>query len=209
MPPASTSLSLDGEGPFTVLSARSDNAKATLANIGSAPDQLGLTEGELLIALGSKRKTFDAFGIFCKVYGELMNAVGPVVVLIVSVTTLLLALKELSDIGESVVSRIKRWGTGFWTVLAIGGAIAIPGYMIYKWIFSDEEYDDDGEGTAARMIANGLYGFVLGLLPPPIAMAFNIGMGELTNNRRAPSAPRQPAAAPEGGGGEAPEPEME
>jgi hypothetical protein len=181
-----------GQADRPLTDLRMEQAKEVLAVVGAHPEEYGLDEGDLLTSLATKRRTLDAFSVFCNVYGGLMSVLGPLVTTVISIFSLLLFLKFAVEGAIKMATWLKETVMGPFapmvaaTKLATSNPLLVGptfGAMLYNYLFSAEKSDaqQDAVGDFVRMSGNAIQGMVLGFMHPAIATVVNVAAGELWN----------------------------
>lgn len=184
-------LTMIGPVEPTVNEVRKGQVNRALEQIGQTQGAYGLSDGELILALGKGRDMLDPFGAFCAVFGRLIHAFGSFVVLLLTVASLVTLLSRLAQVGANLYGWLKKMVTENWILLSAGAA-ALGGV---GWLMSKDE-----ERDGASIGSNALMGFVLGCLPAPISAIVNVALGELgslfgTQSASMSTAPQSPSSA--------------
>jgi hypothetical protein len=142
-------------------------AKDALKRLSSGSKEIGLEDHDFLLCIGEGRDALDPFGIFCMLYGRMMKYIG-------TVPTVAIAVVSLLALIEWLVRRVDNVYEWFKTMIS-----QIPTFTIKaaKSVFGFDAVEEDASSAIGRMSAQGLRGFVYGLLPAPIAGAMGAVLG--------------------------------
>lgn len=154
-----------------VSEARDVGNSAAVSRISEAIRRGEMHPADVLIGLGKELDEFDAFGIFTRFYGRAMKFVGPGVVVVLSVVSILIVLTRLAAWGKEAISWIQKIVKEYWPLFALGGAAAGG---LYAWNRFGDEEERDAEEVLQRVGVSALRGFFLGLLPAPLAAVTNV-----------------------------------
>jgi hypothetical protein len=145
-----------------------------LTDLSKQANEAGVDNGEVLCALAKGRKELSPFGMFCKTTGTLMSTLGTTVTLILFVVALLTFIKALVDVGAEIgrwlSDLLKRYG--FYFGLAGLGASAVS-------FFGQADDEKDVASEALRVGGNALRGFIIHLLPAPLAAVTEVAVEEV------------------------------
>ena len=102
-----------------------------VTEIGKTYDDVDIDDHEILQALARERPTYDPFGIFCRVYGGLMQLFGPWVVTIFAVAAMIYTVKRVPAVIRGVFRKLQT-------------SLAMLGFKAFSAIspFFDEDSDD-------------------------------------------------------------------
>lgn len=151
----------------TINSAGKARLLDSISVISADASRSGITDGELLIALGRGRPELDPFAIFCKVHGNLTHFMGPTLSLIVYTAGALSLFKLLADFtgtaGDWLVGVVEK----YWPFFAAGAGLAGGAFLLFR-----DESPANGkerEFSIRRAVVSSISRFVLGFFPAPIA----------------------------------------
>lgn len=130
--------------------------------------ELGFSAGEILSLVGKGGSEFDPFCIFCRLWGGIMQFIGPVFTLAFSVLSALIALQWLleraMEVGDFIDGIIKK----YWPVLGLAAGVGGVGYTLYNRFMRDEDSLTESLG---RMTNAAVKGAIIGFLPGPLSGA--------------------------------------
>jgi hypothetical protein len=148
-----------------------------LSNLGADLERYGIDPGDALAALAKKRKDLDGFGIFCKMWGNLMSFIGPGFTSALSIFSLCLTLKAALQKGVETADWLITLVRKYWPFFALVGGLGGVGGIWYA--LSRDTKERDAGDVLSRIGNEALTGFILGLLPAPIAAVANIAVSEI------------------------------
>jgi hypothetical protein len=152
----------------------------------------GVSDGELLIALGKGRDDFDAFGIFCRIWGTLMRMLGTTITLGLALVGLVLVVRFITQ----VVANIGEWMASTLGALPVVG----PGMKAMGWamsLFKDEEKRQD---SYLSKLTSAMFGSVIGgVIPTMLWGPVNAIVDQILSGTQSGSAGAAPGtSAPSG-----------
>jgi len=169
----STQIVPNGDGGYTIKEVNSvGKAKVldALKDLGERCEAQGITEGEILLALGERREWFSPFGAWCKVHGYMMRFLGTSATCLISLFGLFQAALFVKEKAMTLQEWVKE---------KVGG------------IFFDGDTTATKGGVQhdlSKITGKQLYGIVTGIMPTPIMMALNAMSGA--------ASPKEESSAP-------------
>jgi hypothetical protein len=145
-------------------SAKARALEAVKAMSEGAPS-MGISDGELLTAIGAGRDELSALGIFCGLWGRTMKFLGSRTTVAISIVSLVVFFDWLIERVEDVW----EWLTGVFSNIPVFLLTATA--RAASSLSPFDERDSDAGPDLSRLSAGALKGFMFGFLPLPVTGA--------------------------------------
>lgn len=110
--PTITQITSRGDGRYAAVDvdvAMANNVKEALAQVGSNPELYGISEGELLLAIGKDRDMLSPFGIMCSVQGNMCKYLGGTIGSVLVLFSLIFTVQYCAQRGIALVERLYKF----------------------------------------------------------------------------------------------------
>lgn len=135
----------------------------------------GVSDAELLGAIGKRRDTFDGLAVFCSVNSALMKLLTPWGLVLLEGAALIALVSKIIEYGDDVVAYVREKFGPILTIVSALAGIGGIGYLAYKWFFDSTKKD----ASIMSLSAAAFKGFIIGMFPGPIQGALTLVAVEL------------------------------
>jgi len=145
-------------------------------------EDLGMSDADILTALGRGRDDLDPFGIICRVLGTIMRLIGPLLTAIILGISLVLFVRMVAN----QIARLGSWLKSVASNIPFLGSF----FSVASAIMKDEQrmYDDNAENLAGAALG----AMIETAIPMPVWRGLNLVVDQLGS-----AGSSQPVSAPQ------------